>query len=74
METYRSQLIRRITSLPASVCPGIFTDYTIRGEGHSTIEWNTDMLLDEGVPTDQLRDLCVLTENKAEALKINLRD
>lgn len=72
MDSYRSQLIKRIIDLPASVCPGIFTDYTIRGEGHSTIEWNTDMLIDEGVPTNQLKDLCTLCENKAESLKINI--
>lgn len=72
LKGYRSELITRITALPASVCPSVFIDYTIRGEGHSNVEWNIDMLIDAGVPLNQLRDLCTLSENKAEFLKINV--
>lgn len=67
---YRASLIRRITDMPASICPEIFSDYTLRGEGRNTIQWNTDMLLDAGVPLKQLRDICVILENKAELMRL----
>lgn len=63
---YRSDLIKRITDKSASVCPSIFQDFTLRGEGRTKIEWNTDMLVDNGVPTIRLRDLAVLVENIVE--------
>lgn len=69
---YRALLIKRINDLPASICPEPFQDYTVRGEGKVTIMWNTDMLLDNGVPINQLRDLCVLLENKAETMRLTL--
>lgn len=67
---YKADLVERITELPASICPEIFCDYTIRGEGKRVVEWNTDMLIDAGVPTNQLRDLCTLLENKAELMRL----
>ncbi len=70
MKDYRNNLIKRITDLPASVCPDVFIDFTIRGEGITKIEWNIDMLLDEGVPVERLRDLCTLTERKAELIRL----
>jgi hypothetical protein len=63
---YREELIKRITEMPASLCPGIFYDYTLRGEGKTTITWNMDMLIDRGVPLNQLRDLANLLENASE--------
>ena len=32
MSEYRYQLIDRILELPASICPEIFRDYTVRGD------------------------------------------
>lgn len=66
---YRANLIERITDLPASICCPVFVDYTLRGD-REVIQWNMDMLLDNGVPLNQLRDLCVLTENRAEHMKL----
>lgn len=62
---YRAELIRRIVGVPAGLCPFMFNDYTIRGEENKTIEWNTDMLLDAGVPINQLRDICLFAEKAA---------
>lgn len=67
---YRADLMYRITSLPASICHEWFHEFTIRGEGLKTIEWNTDMLLDNGVSILKLRDICVTLENKAELMRL----
>lgn len=69
MKEYRNELIGRILDLPASICPEVFSDYTKRGDT-PVITWNTSMLEDNGVPISQLRDLCVLVENKAESMKL----
>lgn len=69
IKEYRADLIKRIIDLPPSICPDVFRDFTIRGEDLKKIEWNTDMLIDPGVPLNMLRDICSLTENKAESLK-----
>lgn len=66
---YRKTLIARIVDLPASICHEWFQDFTTHGE-KKTIEWNTDMLIDNGVPISQLRDLCVVLENKAETMRL----
>lgn len=73
MMNYREQLIRRITKMPPSICPNVFIDFTLRGE-REKIEWNVDMLVDNGIPTNQLRDLCTLLENRAEEKHINIED
>ncbi len=67
---YRASLIRRITDIPASLCHMWFQDFTVRGEGATVITWNTDMLLDAGVPLKVLTDLCVTLENKAELVRL----
>ena len=72
MEKYRSELIKRITDQPASICHEWFQDFTVRGESNNIITWNTDMLIDKGIPISQLRDLCVTLENRQESLgKLN---
>jgi hypothetical protein len=60
---YRASLVERIVSISASICPEVFTDFTLRGEDKTTIEWNMDMLVDNGIPIDQLSTLCTLLEN-----------
>lgn len=69
MVDYRKELLTRITELPASICPDIFVDFTLRGD-RSVVEWNKPMLEDEGLPISRLRDLCVLLENKAEGMRL----
>lgn len=69
-KSYRANLIERITDIPASLCHEWFQDFTLRGEGHKIIEWNTDMLLDSGMPINRLRDLCIMLENKADSIKL----
>lgn len=75
-QDYREQLVTRILDLPASICPEIFQDFTIRGEGKHHIEWNQTMIADVGIPIMRLRDLCVMVENKADLMgltpKVNL--
>jgi len=70
MDSYRKSLIERISNLPASICPEAFSDFTLRGEGRTHIEWDTDMLIDAGVPVDRLRELCTMLENRAEFMKL----
>jgi len=65
---YKNQLVDRILEIPASICPDIFNDFTLRGEGRSVVAWNETMLRDSGVPTSRLRDMCVILENKAEIM------
>ena len=60
---YRADLLKRITDIPASLCPWPFRDFTNRGEEQKEITWNTDMLMDEGMETERLRQLTVLLEN-----------
>lgn len=69
---YRESIIKDILLYPASICPSVFVDYTLRGEGKSQIEWNTDMLIDTGIPINQLRDLNTLLSNTAEFRKLNI--
>lgn len=65
---YRDLLISRILDQPASICPDPFVDFTLRGEGKNHIEWNTDMIIDKGMPSQRLRDLAILLENKADLM------
>ena len=69
MSDYRKNLITRITELPASICPDVFVDFTLHGD-RSIVAWNMPMLEDEGLPISRLRDLCVILENKAEAMRL----
>lgn len=62
---YKSTLIQRILDQPASICPEPFQDFTIRGENQKKIEWNSDMLIDSGMPIQRLQELCTLLENTA---------
>jgi hypothetical protein len=64
---YRASLVKRIAEVPASLCHEWFYDFTLRGEGQTEITWNMDMLLDSGVPISQLRDICVILENRVES-------
>lgn len=68
---HRALLIERISKVSASICPEVFTDFVIKGD-KDKIEWNMDMLLDNGMPLKQLGHLCTLLENKAALLKNNL--
>lgn len=67
--SYREKLLERIFSMPASICPELFSDFTIRGEAKKTIEWDRNMLSDSGMPSSRLRELAVLLENRAESIK-----
>lgn len=65
---YREQLVTRVLDQPASICPEIFSDFTIRGEGKSHIEWDKNMLTNKGLPILRLQEMVTLLENKAEAI------
>lgn len=67
---YRSGLVERILSITAAICPEEYYDFTVRGENRNVITWNENMLKDEGVGLDRLRNLCVLLENKAEMMNL----
>lgn len=67
-KTYRENLVRRILDLPASLCPDIFTDFTLRGDSKKVIEWNQTMLEDQGVPIERLIAICNMVENRAESM------
>lgn len=67
-KVYREDLIHRILDQPAALCPDIFSDFTLRGEGRKIIEWNEPMLTDEGLPIERLGEICNLVENRAESM------
>ena len=69
-DEYRKNLLQRITDLQASLCPLPFVDYTVRGDTNNVITWNISMLTEKGVPIYQLRDLCVMLENRAEGMRL----
>jgi hypothetical protein len=69
---YRTNLILRILTLPPSMCPEIFQDFTIRGEDVENILWNETMIQDPGLPLQKLVDLKTFIEKKAEALRYTL--
>jgi len=60
----RKNLVDRILLLPASACPAIFSDFTVRGE--AGIHWNTAMISDAGMSMQQLNDIRTLTENRID--------
>lgn len=64
LSSYRTTLVDRVVSIPASLCPFEFVDFTIRGEAMEKIEWNRQMLEDEGLPLNNLMALCNILENK----------
>ena len=68
MVTYRKSLIDKITNVSASLCPGIFMSYTLRGE--AGIRWNITMLQDNGIPIERLQDIWNMMSNKMDLLHI----
>ena len=64
---YRKELQGEIMALPASLFPKEFQDFVKRGSDMNVISWNKEMIYDDGVPTDTLRDLKVLTEKRLDA-------
>lgn len=71
LKDYRNQLLKRITDIPASLCPEPFNSFVLVGD-KSVIEWNADMLMDAGVSIDRLSELTRLLENKAGEIGFNL--
>ena len=65
---YRDSLVDRIMLIPASICPEIFSDFVIRGEGKKQIVWNETMLRDNGMDINRLREICVILENKSDLI------
>lgn len=61
---YKQELVLRITTISASICPTSFNDLTLRGD-REKIEWNLDRLYDTGIP--KLRTICTILENKNES-------
>jgi hypothetical protein len=59
---YRKSLIERIKNIPAVHAPEQFWNFRLIE--NQTINWNINMLSDEGIPIDTLRELCVRMENK----------
>lgn len=70
---YRQSLVNRVLEIPAAICPEIFHDFTLRGQDRGKVDWDSTMLSDKGVPLQTLRDLCVMLENKAEAMGLTVK-
>lgn len=62
LKQYHLDLISRLMATPASTAPDLFYDFTIRGEGKKTIEWNEVMLRDPGMSLDKIRDMALHME------------
>jgi hypothetical protein len=65
LREYRSKIIGKILSMPASLCPDIFSDFVVRGD-NPTLSWREEMLKDEGLGLDKLISLKILLENRVE--------
>ncbi len=72
INNYRKELQAEILNYPASLCNYIYEDFTTRGEGNPTIEWNKNMIMDEGTDTEKLRVICQLIRNRIELQRIIL--
>lgn len=66
LASYRTGLILKITISPPSLCPEIFQDFTLRGQGKEKIEWNEKMLQDPGLPMQKLVDMWTLLSKRIE--------
>ena len=66
---HRAELCERILSIPASLCPLDFDDFIVRGEGLSKIQWNEEMIKDEGMDPIKRQFLCNILENRLEMTK-----
>jgi hypothetical protein len=71
LKEFRKTSIERILVIPASLCPQWFTDFTVRGDV-GEVKWNEEMLRDEGLPLDRIRDLKIMLENRLELSNITL--
>lgn len=67
LSLYRKELVQRILDVPASLCPIEFSEFTLRGESQSVIQWNEKMLSDDGMTINRLRDLCTIVERRFES-------
>lgn len=61
---HRIQLIERLLEIPAVFANDIHKDFTVVEE--STIQWNVQMIKDEGVDINKLGDIYRLASNKQE--------
>ena len=62
----REELINKILSLPASMFPKEFQDFILRGDEYEVLQWNENMVRDEGVPFNTLTSLYILTKNRID--------
>jgi len=70
LKNYRDDLYIRVLSVPASLCPDSYYDFTVRGADSTLITWNEKMIKDEGLSIDRLRTLVVILENTIELHRI----
>ncbi len=63
-QTYRDHLMERIHNMSASLCPSLFYEATVRGQGKTVITWNEDVLKEMDIT--KLRTICILTEKKSK--------
>lgn len=66
LKEYRESLLEQIFQIPASLHPLPYTDFVIRGENHTQISWNKEMLSDGGMTIERLQPLLTLLKNRKE--------
>lgn len=67
--SYRNSVILKIIISPPSLCPGIFQDFTIKGQNKKYMEWNEKMLRDEGLPLQKIVDMWTLLSKNVESAR-----
>lgn len=72
LREYRQSVVKEVLLLSASLCPMEFVDFTIRGEGYSSIQWNELMITDEGLDIWKLVSLRNILENRQGQLTRSL--
>jgi hypothetical protein len=69
LKVARANLLKAILDIPAVFCHEVHQDFTLRGESVTSIQWNKEMLSDEGLPMEKLNDIRTLADNKKSLLK-----
>lgn len=69
--TYRKGLITRILSIPAELAGERYLDFVTRDFDKKKISWNKEMIQDEGMELEKLRDMAVILEKRADAFSNN---
>lgn len=68
---YRKSLAKRILACPAEMCGDKYMDFVRRDFEQQRVTWIKEMLEDQGIDLDRLRDMAVTVEKRWEFYQEN---